>query len=124
MRTIIGLIQLLGLFVWEIIRNRFQNPGVKTDEFPNAIGRFGFDVTNPIPCKGFFGPTQYLEKIEFSESMLLRFERIGSTASDNIAAEHIDYYSIFIKGQKHITLYLAPHQKKTSRKLPKGFNWK
>ncbi len=120
---IIGLISFLMPYFWDSLKKQFKS-GIKTDEFPSGKGKFGFDVTNPIPCKGFLGPNKYLQKIEFADKSSFRFERHGSTGAENINAEHIDIYSIYKNGKKHSDLYLAPYQKRTSRKVPEGFIFK
>ena len=109
---IIGLISFLMQYAWDTFKLQYKS-GIKTDVFLSSKGRFGFDVTNPIPCKGFSGPKKYLQKIEFADKSSFRFERKGSGGAENIEAETIDIYSIYKNGKKHSDLYLAPYQKRT-----------
>lgn len=121
------MIRALLFLFWEFLKHSVRNrlkPRIKADKFPTGMGSFGFESTNPIPCAGFHGPRRYLEAIKFSDGKSFRFERQGSTGEENIPAEIIDYYDIYKDGKDFGQLFLAPFQKRTSRKLPEGFSQK
>ena len=120
------MIRAILFLIWEFLKHSINmrlKPRIASDEFPTGHGRFGFDPTNPIPCKGFHGPRLFMEKLKFSDGATLRFERYGSTDAENIPDTIIDCYQVYRNGKEFGDLYLAPFQKRTSQKLPEGFSW-
>lgn len=114
--------------VFDYMRN-LANQGTDKDEIPEGTGRFGYDVTNPIPTHMIEGSESYLNRLYMSDEgdgfeFEFEWERMGSTLAPNIK-NPIDVYEILIKMDENpmetITLYINPYHKKTSTKAPDGF---
>jgi hypothetical protein len=106
-----------GVFEW---MQNLAKKGTDQDVIPEGIGKFGYDVTNPIPTNTIDGSTSYFERLYTDEGVKVKYERLGSTISSNIKGI-IDIYLIFIDGQEITKLYISPYNRKTSKKAPKGF---
>lgn len=101
-----------------------SNFGTDKGEIPEGTGRFGFDVTNPIPVHGIYGSKYYLGKLLDENGKHIKYNRIGSTSSPNIS-NLIDIYVIMNNENAEIaTLYISPYHKKNSNKAPEGFTLK
>jgi hypothetical protein len=91
------------------------------DELIGGIGKFGLDVTNPIPTKSVADAYEYLNSLVFSDGSPVKYKRIGSRGVDNISGP-IDAYQIYnIDGAKTCVLFISAYQAKDSQKLPEGF---
>ncbi|OJJ21245.1 hypothetical protein BKI52_11815 [marine bacterium AO1-C] len=94
------------------------------DEIPEGTGRFGWDVTNPIPVNGIPANEMYLRKLETDDGRMITWQRRGSHSSPNIGGM-IDKYEIFSGKKKSIGfLYISPYHKKLSQKVPEGFRFR
>jgi hypothetical protein len=95
--------------------------GVDADELPNGRGEFGMTPSNPIPCKTIFGSTEYLSRLRTPDGTRIVYQRVGSVASD-LCLHPVDAYEIsHPNGQKLVTLFISPYQKRVARKTPRGF---
>lgn len=95
--------------------------GTTEDEIPGGKGRFGFDVTNPVPTNGIFGSNAYLGRLKDKDGQSTSSQRIGSTGAENIN-HPIDAYKIFnTKGKELGVIYLSPYHRTISRRAPDGF---
>jgi hypothetical protein len=91
------------------------------DELTCGIGKFGFDVTNPIPTKSVADGYAYLNFLLFSDGSPAKYKRIGSRSADNISRP-IDAYQIYnVDGAEICVLFISAYQAKSSRKSPEGF---
>jgi len=95
--------------------------GTDKDEIPGGKGRFGLDVTNPIPTRGIYGSNNYLKKLIDIDGNSVSSSRLSSTFSPNIK-NPIDIYEIRDKDNiVKAKLFISPYHKKTSSKAPEGF---
>jgi len=95
--------------------------GTTEDVIPNGVGRFGFDVTNPIPTNNIFGSYAYLGRLKDKNGIQITYNRLGSTSATNIK-NPIDVYELSnSKGNVLGTIYISPYQKNISKKAPEGF---
>ena len=91
------------------------------DEIPGATGRFGLDVTNPIPVRAFSGLEEYFSHLSSISNKAFSYDRLGSISADNIP-KMIDIYKIIDKtGKKYPDLYICWYVDSTSKKVPEGF---
>ena len=97
------------------------NTGTDQDQLPNGYGRFGFDLTNPIPAKGIVAGYAYLDRLLTLDGAKVHYDRIGSFGAD--VSEHpIDGYKVTAPtGAGEVTIYISPYNKKTSNLAPEGF---
>lgn len=100
--------------------NSLAEGGCDTDEVPGAEGRFGWDVSNPIPTNTTFGSTSYLARLRTADGDSVEYERIGSFDSP-ISTMPVDGYELTDgRGNELGVLYLSPYHKRNSRKAPEG----
>lgn len=88
------------------------------NQIPNAIGEFGRDIRNPIPCNGPLGEIAYLSNLLIAETEeKIFFHRLGSSNS-------IDIYEIISHdGKFYDILYLDMYYQGKSNKIPKGYKY-
>lgn len=98
--------------------------GTTEDEIPNSIGRFGFDVTNPIPTNNIFGSYAYLGRLRDKNGNQITYNRLGSTSAENVANPIDEYDILDAKGNVLGTIYISPYQKNISKKASEGFSLK
>ncbi|MDR1557670.1 MAG: hypothetical protein LBS88_11700 [Tannerellaceae bacterium] len=98
----------------------FGYKGTDKDEIPEGIGKFGYEVTNPIPVHTITGSQFYLKSLRTPDGGRITYKRLYSTQKENIEAP-IDAYQIFSGGEKIAVLYICPYNKKNSGKAPEGF---
>lgn len=97
------------------------NSGTDQDKLPNGYGRFGFDLTNPIPVKGIVAGYAYLDRLLTSDGAKVHYDRIGSFGAD-VSDHPIDGYKVTAPtGIGEVTIYISPYNKKTSNHAPEGF---
>jgi len=95
--------------------------GTTEDVHPKGIGRFGYDVTNPIPTNNVFGSQAYLNRLRDKNGNHIAYERLGSTSAENIE-NPIDRYKITDSNGSDLgIIYISPYQQTISRKAPDGF---
>lgn len=99
-----------------------SNPqACKTDEIPQGIGRFGLDITNPIPVHGISDNVAYLSRLRLENGEKIAWQRGGCLMVKNITSM-IDCYEITdLNGNSIAALYLCSYHSKTSNKAPLGF---
>ena len=110
----------------EIILNQIKiNPqSCNLDEIPQGTGKFGLELTNPIPINGIPSNEEYLKKLILNNGSKIRWRREGSLRISNISMP-IDKYEIFdLEGNTVCFLFLSPYHLKTSEKIPEGFRFK
>jgi hypothetical protein len=92
---------------------------VTNGQIASAEGRFGLEVTNPIPVKGFSGLDNYFDKLNLQKR--ISWDRLGSTSAQNINGS-IDIYNVTAAdGSSLERLYICMYCSETSSKLPEGF---
>ncbi|OJJ19029.1 hypothetical protein BKI52_19610 [marine bacterium AO1-C] len=99
-----------------------KNPqAVDLDEIPGTTGKFGLEVTNPIPTFGVPGIYLYLHNLHLPDGQATKWERTHAVTASNIATM-IDEYKVYDMENNFIcNLYLTPYHKKVSEKAPEGF---
>jgi hypothetical protein len=90
--------------------------GLDCDQLPDSRGRFGLEVTNPVPVNGPIGELAYLSKLRTSNGERLLFHRIGSQDGVDIF-EAVDF-----SGQEWFVLYLDMYHPRKSRLAPTGLS--
>lgn len=98
-----------------------KDGGIDADELPNGHGKFGFDVSNPIPCKTVLGSMAYLERLHTIDGAKVISERIGSFNSDVVGSPVDGYTLTHPDGRKLGTIYISPYQARISQRAPDGF---
>lgn len=94
------------------------------DEIPEGTGKFGWEVTNPIPVNGIPANDMYLSQLVTEDGKTITWQRKGSFSSENIGGM-IDKYEIFSGRKKSLGfLYISPYHKKLSTKAPEGFRFR
>lgn len=113
--------QIEGMKQFQKYYEVMNKNGTTEDVHPKGFGRFGFDVTNPIPSNNVFGSLAYLKRLRDKDGNPIKYNRLGSTGADNI--EHpIDKYKITDLNDSDLgIIYISPYQKTISRKAPEGF---
>lgn len=90
------------------------------DEMKGAYGRYGYEVTNPIPVSGSAGLEAYMKQLFSAEGRVFTYERIGSFQSDNIKSI-TDGYRILFEDAGDATIFVNLYNSETSRKAPDRF---
>jgi hypothetical protein len=94
-------------------------PGV--DQIDGAYGKFGLDMTNPIPVNGAIGELKYLAKLYCSCEVAQIAHRLGSIWSDELQRS-LDVYELVCLNGKHWNLfYFDLHYDRRSLKFPAGY---
>jgi hypothetical protein len=88
------------------------NRGLDCDQLPDSKGRFGLEVTNPIPVNGPIGELAYLSRLRTSSGERLLFHRLGSQGTVDIF-EAVDF-----GGNEWFVLYLDMYHPRKSRLTP------
>jgi hypothetical protein len=118
MQEYVDLSEFEDLFLKDIVEN---TQATDQDEIPGAMGRFGFDQTNPIPIHGIPNAKIYLSNLCFSDGHPIQFSRIGSIWESTINLP-IDAYQIYDgEGKEIAILYISPYHLKCTEKTPAGF---
>lgn len=99
--------------------------GCDSDEIPNREGRFGYDITNPIPVNMPSGLSDYLGRLRLLSGDTVETIRIGSTSTTSGSEGTRDTVDIVEVrdsiGNVIDTLYFSVYHKRTSKKPPEGF---
>ena len=92
-----------------------------SDEIPGATGRFGIDVTNPIPVRAVSGLEEYFSNLSRICNRVFSYDRLGSTSTNNIP-KMIDIYEVEAQTykKKYPNLYICWYVDRTSKKIPEG----
>ena len=92
----------------------------KGDEMVGAFGRFGYDITNPIPVRGFRGINNYFKRLRTFDGEEIRYQRVGAYSAGNIK-ELIDGYLVNDNGKRENVLYLSIYNDRMSGKAPENY---
>ena len=105
----------------ELISSAFHDNLVTNGQISTGVGRFGLDVTNPIPVRGFSGLDDYFDKLNIKKKITWESSRLGSTSAQNING-NIDIYNLTAAdGSSLKELYVCMYCNETSFKIPEGF---
>lgn len=92
------------------------------DVIPGAYGRYGWDITNPIPVRGIPAEPIYLNRLRTKEGRVIKWHRLGSTGAKNIK-NPIDIYILSdAEGNDVGTIYVSPYQGVISSTAPEGLS--
>ncbi len=94
------------------------------ERISGASGRFGLDVTNPIPVNGIGGEIVYLNTLRARSGTGLMFHRLGSK---RIAShpQPVDAFEVVaVDASQWATLYFSMYYPRRSRDVPEGFDRK
>lgn len=95
-----------------------------TNEVENAVGKFGYDVTNPIPINGIDMIDDYFARLTLITGESITKNRVGSTNAENLEFP-VDIYEIFNTcNEKITTLFVYAYHGNMSNKAPEGFKLK
>lgn len=100
----------------------YGNIGTKVDFLPEGFGRFGLDLTNPVPVRGIREAELYMARLRSRRYGKVTFVRDVSCDAENIDFP-VDCYLIYREPDKSIVgrVYISPYQRHTSAKAPEGF---
>jgi hypothetical protein len=94
------------------------------DRLPGASGRFGHEVTNPIPVNGIGGEVAYLNTLRARSGVGLLYHRLGSLRSP-VSPLPVDAYDVVaVDASQWARLYFAMYHPRRSRDVPEGFTRK
>jgi len=109
---------------WNLGEIKSNPQACSLDEIPQGIGKFGHELTNPIPVYGLPSNEVYLRSLLLRDGSTIRWRRVGSMGANNIT-KSIDQYEIFdMKGDTICFLHISPYHWKVSDKAPSGFKFK
>lgn len=94
--------------------------GNNLDTIAGTYGKFGHEVTNPIPVSSILANKNYLDSLMTSDGQKISYKRIGSCYAPNIDFP-IDKYQIFSQDREIAVLFISSYHKKVSEKVPEGF---
>lgn len=100
------------------------NAGCSTDEIPQGIGKFGYEITNPIPVHLPPGRNEYLKSLRLLSGEAVQCSRVGSKGMPNVDGQQgtADIVEVRDLGGRLIaTLYFSVYHQRNSRKAPEGF---
>lgn len=92
------------------------------DEIPGAIGRFGYDGTNPIPVNGPVGETVYLNRLRAKSGIGFLYHRIGTVRAPFIEAVIDRFELVALDASQWVVLNLCPYFPRRSLKAPDGLS--
>ena len=96
------------------IRDKIIN-GIDCDSIPYRSGKFGYEISNPIPVNGVIGEEIYLSNLIAKNGERIMFHRLGST-------EKIDIYeTVTSDGKIWDILFLDMYHPRKSRISPEGY---
>ena len=97
-----------------------MNRGCDADEIPEGVGRFGLDVTNPVPVHGFPECDRYLNRLRYRGEPVTWF-RVGAFRAENLAMP-VDIYEIYDASSRPVgRIHISPYHRRTSGLAPEGF---
>jgi|GEM_PF-1251106 len=98
-----------------------QADNAATDEVAGATGRFGYDITNPIPVNGIDMIDDYFSTLRLINGELFSYTRKGSVKADSLPFP-VDRYEIYNSESMAIaTLYVYAYHAAMTGKVPDGF---
>ena len=72
----------------------------QADTIESALGRFGYDMTNPIPVRGAVGELEYLAHLHCECGRPFLFHRMGS-CGEGPDGDVVDLYELLCGTGKH-----------------------
>lgn len=91
--------------------------GLNCDILPDASGKFGKEITNPIPVNGPVGEIKYLNRLRYQDGVGFMYHRLG-------AKDEIDIYEIVsLDGKVWDILYFDMYHPRRSTKTPAGYSF-
>jgi len=94
--------------------------GNRVDTVPGAKGRFGYDISNPVPVKSPMGQMEYLATLQCGCGQSFQFNRAGSVGSGP-DGHMVDAYNLVCRTGKHsITLYMDMYHAGPTSLVPEG----
>src|SRR5690606_2244936 len=85
-----------------------------------GFGKFGLEITNPIPVAGVKGSLEYLDLLRTASNEEIGYKRYGTDSASNINGP-IDIYEIYKEERKIANLYISIYSQKNSTLAPQGF---
>lgn len=90
------------------------------DELKGAYGRFGMEISNPIPVNGPVGETVYLNRLRSEHGVGFMYHRLGSMQSP-VTDELVDCFQVMsLDLAERYDLYFCMYFFRRSRKAPDG----
>ena len=97
-----------------------MNRGCDADEIPEGIGRFGLEMSNPVPVHGYPECERYLGRLRHRGGPVTWF-RVGSFRAENLAMP-VDAYEIYDESSRPVgRVYISPYHRRTSGLAPEGY---
>ena len=97
-----------------------MNRGCDTDQIPEGIGRFGLELSNPVPVHGYPECDRYLGRLRHRGEPVTWF-RVGSFRTENLSMP-VDAYEIYDASSRPIgRIHISPYHRRTSCLAPEGF---
>lgn len=100
--------------------SKLDEGGTDEDTIPEGFGKFGYEVTNPIPLSAVTGDINYFPRLQTSDGIPVHAKFLNSTNAPNIR-KPIHAYEISLNDERITTLYFSINHKRTSKKAPIGF---
>jgi hypothetical protein len=102
------------------LMSKMSAGGISEDAFPNGHGRFGYDLSHPIPAHTILGAKTYLGELRTLDNRRVSAERIGSFGSDT-CERPVDGYRLSSEdGVPLGVIYISLYQARTSQRSPQG----
>ena len=131
MKNYVGVLvvqAVIGLLIGLIFKKADPNAILKLEDINDtennqiigAKGKYGFDITNPIPTKSILHSYDWLKNLTTDNDVEVTYKRIYSSSSPNIK-NSIDVYELFADEIKIATMYVSPYTNINSTKAPQGF---
>jgi hypothetical protein len=94
--------------------------GVETDCLPGAVGRFGWDAGNPVPCWTLLGAEAYLYALRTPEGGQIRWSHAASFKVPGLA-HFVDAYDLTgPDGAPLGRLHISGYHRRNSKRAPEG----
>ena len=90
-------------------------------EVENAMGKFGYDIGNPIPLQGIDKINDYFVKLKLNTGESITKNRIGSFKAENLPYPVDKYEILNIKKEVVAHLFVYAYHGSNSLKVPEGF---
>ena len=106
------------------LQQDLANAGCSTDEIPQGVGKFGYEITNPIPVQLPAGRNEYLKSLRLLSGEGFQCSRVGSKGMPNVDGQQGTADIVEVRdlgGQLVATLYFSVYHQRNSRKAPEGF---
>lgn len=94
------------------------------DRIPGASGRFGYDITNPIPVNGVGGELVYLNTLRARSGVGLLYHRVRSTRTPGYSQPIDEFEVVATDASQWARLHFAMYHPRRTREVPEGFERK